>query len=60
MDASAPPCYTADMTIGDTQFTVEVAFSTSAKETPYNKIKRLILEDVHFASHQVSKDTIGN
>lgn len=60
MEANAPPNYTTDMVVGDIHFSVEIEFSTSAKETAYSKIKRLILEDVEFDRHKVSVDTIAN
>jgi len=60
MEANAPPSYTTSMTVGDIAFTVEVEFSTSAREKAYDKVKRLILEDVHNDPRKVSKDTIAN
>ena len=60
MDENAPTKNSTVMTIGDTVFIVDIEFSSSARETPYEKIKRLILEDVEFSRHKVSKDTIAN
>ena len=45
--------YTAEKQIGDTIYIVESAFSSNAKETAYDKLKRLILNDTN--SVQIKK-----
>ena len=40
-----------EMHIGDTLCIIESAFSTDAKETAYNKIKRLILDNAERCEH---------
>lgn len=44
-DSDKRKSYTTREKIGDTEFIITVEFSENARETPYEKIKRLILED---------------
>ena len=45
--------HTAEKQIGDTIYIVESALSSNAKETAYDKLKRLILNDTN--SVQIKK-----
>ena len=45
--------HTTEKQIGDTIYIVESAFSINAKETAYDKLKRLILNDTN--SVQIKK-----
>ena len=38
--------------IGDTLYIIESVFSQDAKQTPYDKIKRLILSEVENTPHR--------
>lgn len=40
------PCHSTEMTIGNTLFTVISVQGDAAKETAYDKVKKLILTDV--------------
>ena len=44
------PCRVTEMKIGNTFFTVVSVQSDSAKETAYNKVKKLILDGAKAAS----------
>ena len=43
------PCRSTEMAVGNTHFTVISVQSESAKETAYDKVKRLILDNVKTA-----------
>lgn len=43
------PCRVSEMKIGNTLFTVISVQSEAAKETAYNKVKKLILDDAETA-----------
>ena len=42
--------YTTEKQIGDTIYIVESAFSSTAKETAYEKVKRLIKNDTNITN----------
>lgn len=44
------PCRVSEMKVGNTFFTVVSVQSDSAKETAYNKVKKLILDGVKASS----------
>lgn len=48
--------HTAEKQIGDTIYIVESAVSSNAKETAYDKLKRLILNDTN--SVQIKKSIL--
>ena len=43
------PCRSSEMTVGNTTFTVISVQSDAAKETAYDKVKRLVLNGVETA-----------
>ena len=46
--------YTTEKQIGDTIYIVESAFSSSAKETAYEKVKRLIKNDTNITNNKAT------